>query len=479
MPSTVFSPEDIVIEKIRMFTNRFPNGQELVLAGIENDTIEGTGGAPIVSEFSVYENIFKPYTTATMILIDEHDLYRVADIVGTERVEIQFKAPGENNAATITKRFVIRSVEDSVKTNDYTQVLNISLIEDIGFYNDMLNISKSYTGTCEEIIFKIVQDNFDPRTVRFASNPGNISAQKTFRYFAPNVDPFTAISQILEKMTTEHGMPFFFYSSIYEDEFVLVDMHTMISRDPMNSVNGEIKPFVFSQATSNMISDKDLEAKALSVISYEPGRSEDTHLLATRGALSSKVATINASTGEPYEIKFNMTDVMQSLISVGDVPAGQSVIDIDNQFVADPYEINLTKLSEPGASGFQTRQFNYVLGDNFPQDPEIRSFYGDPYEAWLSTTKEHFTDHLVKNVCTIHVPGLLFSFKDLKSSVSNQIAFDVFKNNFNEKETDVVDNKRSGLFVILKKRHIFDLQSKGRHTVVLDIAKLFNRTKTA
>ena len=228
-----------------------------------------------------------------------------------------------------------------------------------------------------------------------------------------------------------------------------------------------------------MISDKDLEAKSLSVISYEPGRSEDTHLLATRGALSSKVSTINASTGEPSEIKFNMTDVMQNLISVGDIPANQSIIDIDNQFVADPYEINLTKLSEPGASGFQTRQFNYILGNNFPQDPEIQSFYGDPYEAWLSTTKEHFIDHLVKNVVTIHVPGLLFSFRDLKSSVSNQIAFDVFKNNFNEKETDVVDNKRSGLFIILKKRHIFDLQSKGRHTVVLDIAKLFNRTKTS
>ena len=110
MTSTVFSPEDIVIEKIRMFTNRFPNGQELVLAGIENDTIQGTGGAPIVSEFSVYEDIFKPYTTATMILIDEHDLYRVADIVGTERVEIQFKAPGENNASSITKRFELNSL---------------------------------------------------------------------------------------------------------------------------------------------------------------------------------------------------------------------------------------------------------------------------------------------------------------------------------------------------------------------------------
>lgn len=479
MASTVFSPEDIVIEKIRMFTNRFPNGKELVLAGIENDTVEGTGGAPIVSEFSVYEDVFRPYVTANMILVDDQDLYRAADIVGTERVEIRFKAPGENNATTITKKFVIRSVEDSVKTNDYTQVLNISLIEDIGFYNDMLNVSKSYTGTCEEIIFKIVQDNFDPRTVRFASNPGNVSTQKAFRYFVPNVDPFTAISQILDKMTTEHGMPFFFYSSIYEDEFVLVDLHTMLSRDPMNSVNGETKPFVFSQATSNMVSDKDLEAKALSVISYEPRRSEDTHLLAIRGALSSKVSTINASTGEPFEIKFNMVEVMQNLIEAGDIPAGQSIIDIDNEFVADPYEINLTKLSEPGSYGFQTRQFNYIIGDTFPQDPGIQSFYGDPYEAWLSTTKEHFIDHLVKNVCTIHVPGLLFSFRDLKSSVSNQIALDIFKNNFSEKEIDIIDNKRSGFFIILKKRHIFDLQSKGRHTVVLDIAKLFNRTKTS
>jgi len=466
MATNIFSPEDIVIKRVRLYAERFPsNYQYLNLAGFENDNANGAGGAPIVTELSIYENLFKPYLTATMTIQDDQDLYRLADISGVERVEIEFEAPGGDQSVPITKTFIITAIEDIIKTNDYNTILNISLIEDVAFYNSQLNLSKAYTGTCEEIIFKIIEDNFSFKGLKFDSN--NISFQKAFRYIAPNVDPFTAIDHILAKMTTELGMPFFLYSSLYEDNFVITDLNTILTKDALN----KDKPFVYSQASASIVSSQDINTKALSVYSYDPGQLENTFALTQQGAIGFKFNAMNATNGNLLQTKnVSIKEYLKAVADASNLPEGQTLIQIDEDFIADPSGQDNRRLTE-----FTPVIFNTLVGETYRDG--LLSYDGDQYEMFLRLVKEHVMTNMLKNMYSIHVPGLIFSFNNPSAAVGNQIELDVFKNNPEDERSDMIDHKKSGSFVILNRRHIIDFQNKGRHTVVLNIARLFNKVQ--
>ena len=288
------------------------------------------------------------------------------------------------------------------------------------------------------------------------------------------------MQHILDKMSTEIGLPFFLYSSIYQDKFVLTDLQTILKKDTMNLVGSELKPFVYSQGQTNIASD-DLEAKSLNVMSYEPKRLDSTFDLFSLGALGSKFRTINVTSGKAFNNHINMLDLMQRLIDRGDIPAEQGVIQIDEKFIADPIGEDTRSLVD-----FEPVHFNLLFNETYPEvrnnagdiiSPGTNSYSNDEFELFLKVYKEHFMSNLLKNVYNIFVPGLLFSFGD-HTSVGNQIALNIFKNEIAEKEVNVVDEKKSGYFVILKKRHKFDLQTKGKHTVVLEISRLFNRIES-
>ena len=176
MAVAINSPEDIIIKSIRMTAERYD--VPIFLAGNEIDGADGMGGSPSVIEFNMYESLFKPYITANMVVIDDTDFYRTTDITGVERIIIEFEAPG-GEGSVIQKTFVIKAIEESVKTNDFTSILNISLIEDIGYYNALLNINRAYNGIGEVMLFNIIADNFKSRTLDIQSE--FLSYGKSFR----------------------------------------------------------------------------------------------------------------------------------------------------------------------------------------------------------------------------------------------------------------------------------------------------------
>ena len=474
--SSIFSAEDVIIKSIRLGAERFNVGAEpryLSLGGVENDNAGGAGGAPIAVEFSVFEDMFQPYLTARLTVQDDQDLYSIADIQGVERITFEFEAAG-GQGTIITKTFIIKAIEASEKYNDYATMLDISLIDENCYYNDQLNLSKAYSGTCEEIIRKIVADAFPYANIKILGLP---SYQKKFRYIAPNVSPFVAIQTVMSKMTTESGMPYFFYSSIVDNDFVLNDLQTIINTEAFN----KNRPFVYSQASTN-IDTNDLESKSLSVYSYKPGRLEDTHTLTQLGAISSRFKYINTTSGESDFLDFNMKEAVSLLIDKDFIPKDQSVINIDEEFRPDP-----SGTDDRGLTSFTPVIFNEMINDNFPDvyasgnDKRNRliegtgSFSGSEYESFLKLVKEHFISNMLKNVYTIYVPGLVFSFNSNQTTVGNQLQLEIFKNDMSEKEVNPIDDKKSGSFIILNKRHIFDFQSKGRHTVSLNLARLFTR----
>ena len=94
-------------------------------------------------------------------------------------------------------------------------------------------------------------------------------------------------------MTTESGMPFFFYSSIIDNKFYLTDLETILKTESFN-VN---RPFVYDQ--SNTIRD-DLESQIVNIAAIKSTLSENTHEIAQNGAIGSNYESVNATTGHNF-----------------------------------------------------------------------------------------------------------------------------------------------------------------------------------
>tara|TARA_R110000803_G_scaffold49535_1_gene103091 strand:+ start:914 stop:2311 length:1398 start_codon:yes stop_codon:yes gene_type:complete len=462
--SGIFSPEQISIASIRIEAERFPQGQALSIAGYE------VTGAPIAVEFNMYESMFKPYTTAALTIQDDADLYRLADISGVERVIIEFEA-ADFQGSLIKKTYIIRNVEKSVKSNDYTNMINLSLVEDIKYYNDLNTISRAYTGTGEKILSDIIRDQFNRELVIEAKD----SFQKEFRFIVPYLTAFDAIKKILSKMSTELGMPYFLYSSIYSDDFILTDLETIIGKPAFN----DRKPFTYSQAQANMASG-DLEAKALSIINYSGRNLENTLALAKGGGIGSRSMFIDATSGQVSDNHINMFERLSVLVDNDLINPDHTVISIDNEFIADPSGIDRRTIGD-----FNTANFNMVTSSPYPElvDGEgqtvsnsVLGFNEDDRLGFssLRLIKEHFISNLVKNVYNIFVPGLVFSYKNNNTSVGNVIQIEIMKNNVETNEIELTDSKRSGNFLMLSKAHIFNIQS-DTHNVSIDISRITNR----
>ena len=103
--------------------------------------------------------------------------------------------------------------------------------------------------------------------------------------------------------------------------------------------------------------------------------------------------------------------------------------------------------------------------------PEQRKEYNK-----LTIIKNYFLQLMQKNIYNIFVPGLVFLL-NAKMTVGTQIAIEVFKNSPEPRpglgKDMLIDEKRSGNYVILAKRHIFDIVEET-HNVSLEVSRISN-----
>ena len=444
----IISAEQLKIISITMESERF--SEPLI--------ISRQSGSGIVVEMNIYENLAFGYLTGDIILQDDQDIYRVADLNGTERIKLNFVTP-DHSSNIITKTFVVEEITESVKSNDYSSIVSLSLVEDIKFYNDLNRFSRAYTGTGEQIIENIVKDKLGRKLINESNSK---SVQDTFRYIVPYQDPLTAIKTILSKMCTENGYPFFFYSSIIDDNFCLTDLETILKTESFN----DMKPFIYDQENINK---NDIESQATNITHLESGFLENTLNLALEGGMGSQYESINATMGLNIRYHQDMNSHFSNLIEAESLPKDQNFIAFDSKFISDPSGIDLSKITDFN-SKIHTRVVSNPYDDvnGFDEENSVGN-------ETLKLTKRSVIAHLLKNRYNINVPGLLFSLKNVETCVGHQLSMIVYKNDITYAVGGKIDEKRSGRFVIMSKRHCLDVAG-GRHNVALDLCKLAGRS---
>lgn len=450
--SNIYSAEQFKLFSITINAERYTRPVVLF-----SSSEAAPGGAAI--EFNIFEHINQPFLTGNLIMMDDADFYTAGDIQGTERVTIEYGLPTDE-AAPVTLNMMIVNVERSIKTNDQTAILKFNLIQDLGWYDAISEYSKAYTGSGETIIENIVKDKFNlPLNKRITE-----SQQGTFKYIVPYVTPSKAIKSILNKMTTQNGLPYFFFSTVGSNSFILKDMETIFQEESFN----KDQPFVYSQATTNQATD--ITGQIRSIHNYEGNDLEDTLMLAAEGAIGSEYNYVNLTTGQMYTNTVDATSIVRDLVNYNIISREESVPMVDYNFIPDPSGTDPRTVNQ-----YPARHFFQIAAENYPNDTGVNSYSQETHfsDAQLRVNKYAMLRHLAKNIYTIYLPGLLFLTGNEKTSVGSKISIQVLRNAIVEDPSsqNLIDQKRSGEFLIMAKRHIFDVQG-GIHNVSMDVARM-------
>ena len=452
--TTIQSPEEFRLIAVTLSTDRFPATIDL-----KNLTVE----------FNIFENIRHPYLTGSLIILDDNQLYDTLQIQGTERVQIIVSLG--NTSDQIEKNFVITQVASTTKVNDYSTIIRFDLIEDIGYLNNIQKFSKMYDGKGERIIHKIIEDRiFKPIAnidTQLSYETFIESYQSLFRLLVPYITPFNAVNLALNKMTTEKGLPYYFYSTLVDDNLFLADLETILLRQPFNT-----DPFVFSQSQTNSRTDNptDIVKQSYSILNIYQPNVDDTMLLSQLGTINSTYTNIDASTGEVYTHANRIIDTINQLKTAGVIDEND-VIPIDDKFIPDRSGENTSTLLD-----YNSRHFDEISGSTNLFDEGVNNWTLETQnEYYLRLQKYTIEQLLLRNTQIITVPGFWFLTKNPQTTVGNQIKINIFKNDPNVTSsaaaTEVLDSKRSGDYVMMAKRHLFNV-TEYRHTCTIECVRL-------
>lgn len=452
--SRAASPENVIIESIVLSSDRLTKPITIT---------------PIVDSMNIYENITMPYLTGNMLIFDDNAIYSQFNIVGTERIEFTFKpaVAVDGLQEPTTKKFIITSVEP-YKSNDGVAVLNCDIIEEHGYIDNLLKISKSYIGFGEQIISDICNDKLRKNVrQRFESEATTVAAhqsyQKEMRYIVPYISPLDACKVVTNRLTTAEALPFFLFSTLHSDDLILTDLGSIIRRDPFN----KNRPFIFSQAETNKIG-RSLETEMFVLNSYQAGENEDTLMIANQGAISTQLYEVELSYGGAAEAQVSVVNAIDRLKAAGFIDPEHTEPLVDRKFKPN-VELGLNSLQAclsnvtvlPAASPY----------DDYPSISQSQS----TDEAVRRVERSGMLALLLKNTFTISGPGMVYTVKDPRRSVGNQIELTVLEHKMHGAVIrNEPDNKTSGNFIILAKTYHFDIGDQVcRYT--LECARLTNK----
>lgn len=411
--------------------------------------------ANLVAQLEIYESLERPFLTGRIMIRDDADFVNGISFNGTERCKIIIEQP-LTDGLSIEMNFILRKIDAVRKINDQTEIISISLLEESAFNSQLTKITKSYSGSPEEIIEKIFIDSnlaLDMPTILTAQS-GQL------KYLVPNLTPFQAADTIKSRASTDNGMPFFLYKTMNEPNIKFKSLEEIMSVAPWN----QNKPYRFSQAYTNRALNLTKEELSYIVEKFSYATRDDVMTLVEAGAISGSVDMIDLTSGVKETFSFNAQDMFQRLYDVGvlsnaDVPVLSSKYTIGDTDLTNANSVNVSRV---------IMNSTYNGNKNLLQEETAALFK-------LDIVRRALRNLLFKSSISITVPGAHY-LTGVNKSIGTQIQFFYHNNDSTAmdklaSEEELKDKKRSGKYVIYAARHLF---VTNKHTVDLQAVKLGN-----
>jgi len=426
----------------------------------------------IVTDVEIFEHIEKPYLTGRIMVIDDSNFYENADIQGSERIQITIEST-EEDSTPITKTFFVSKVEKIQKVQDNAQTLMIHLVEDVFYISSLKNINRHYTGSRSNIIGKIAK-NFLNKKVFLTGKDRSV-----IEVIVPNMHPLEAMMWLNKKAASARGYPFYLYSTLVGDDFIMENLGDILLRPALNASKDDAA-FTISSVKAQDTMNVTLQRRVIE--NHNMSSQENLLDLIRKGLISSKFEYIDTLTENTKSFSYNSRkDVFAKLIHDGILSNAQPNPSIDYAELIDD------KLIET----YKSVKSTYVGGSMAYRDSDTaEGFTPFTYNAWNNSYGEYKTaaDYklnvisatmdaiLKKNPFTISLNGLEFIKGDAHRTIGNNILIQVQATH--DQADDAIDRKKSGSYLIYSVRHMFK-KTVDKYDVSMNCVKIGSLKRVA
>lgn len=208
---------------------------------VHKDTGESYNISNFAYETILHEDIFSNVLTGHVLVLDSADLISLIPFMGTETITLSFRTPGFKEK--ISKTFKITAIEErKFVSTDREQSYVISFISKEGFFDNITNLSKKFSGSTDVIVKKMYEEYL--KTKRLDGEVGNLATSlvmsnkahgSSVSFVACSWSPFKCINWVAGRsFTTATSAPsFLFFES--NKAFYFTSIESMVSKQKDNN----------------------------------------------------------------------------------------------------------------------------------------------------------------------------------------------------------------------------------------------------
>ncbi len=393
----------------------------------------------LITDITIYEHIEKPYLTAKIVFIDQHNIIQDLDFQGGEKISLSLSHGEERTSGfEISKEFLVDNIENIIKADERSESIMINCTEYHMFESTVQNVNKAFTGSASSMIRKILRDFLD-KSVAITS----VDSVTDMKVIVPNMHPIEACMWLKQRMTSTEGMPYYFYSAMGVDNLVLKDLGTIL--DEKIPINAD-RPYVYAPSVQ---SDGTSSQKYYAIESFSYRDGENLIRLIEKGLVGAQYSFYDTLTGLPQVTHFDIEgDILRGLASSKRL-GGQNT----RHVYGTDYAVNGTKLTqfnskvitEISSSGAYTQ--NNIRNNSYNSETLSSSYKN-------KTIREALKEFMSKAPLEITVKSREFLTGDANYTVGKLIRI-IFLDNAPERDESraVIDHKMSGDYLICAAKH--------------------------
>jgi hypothetical protein len=426
---------------------------EVVEARISADRLAFTVDlARVVAEINIFEHIDKPFLTGNILFNDNDNLYNEINWQGTEYLDLTLRT-SKNADFTISRKFRITKVVQSVKSNDQNETFLIDFTDNSAYESAKTRVQKHYQGKHKDVIERILDEHLGLEMM----SENKPDSYKDVRAIIPNMTPLQAAMWIKDRSPDVYGSPYFLYASLADERIRYIDLETILSLNPVNAG----RDYIYAQAFGSKSAASSFEDQCFIIQTYRQSQSENMIGLVKEGYVGAKWNFFDTTRMDQYTVDHDISKTFDSMVARGVFPADQN----------KPVYDKAAMLHETSS-----REINQIATSRLYSDWEtVSSIYEAEEQTFHAekVTQKSLRNFLMKSSIDINVPGHNFLLKRKCMTLGNNINV-MFQVN-DDIENDVKDHKRSGRYMVYAARHVF---TANRYTVNLTCAKLSTGRRT-
>lgn len=432
-PTAVENTDSVEFESVILETDLLPN-----------NPVEITS---IVTHLDIFENLEKPYLTASLAVGDSEDILSSLSISGGEKIHITLKST-RLDTKSVSKTFYIDKVIASNKTSESAEFFVFHLLEDIAYQSTLQNVNKSYSGEPAKILRKISTEFFKDKEIE-----STVAAQK-IKVIVPNLTPIETMTWIRNRSCTSNGYPFYLVSTLVGDKLSFVDLETLLNEDAVNDV-----PFTYGISLKDNTDHIDTSNRRV-ILDYKMGDTENLISLIRKGLVGAEYKFLNPTDNEENTFQF---DVQKDVVE----PMAKSFPKInESPPFTDKFNLRGTPFNK-----YNSRIIAQV-GTTEPYENDNSYLESkDPANYKLNVINRSIDNMIKKNPMSIVINGLDFLDGTSHHTVGRKIAIRFLRNVPAENTDYHFDNKKSGDFLIFSAKHSI---TNGDYVLALTCVKLDN-----